>query len=156
MALRFIAATAGDGSRISPVAAATEVLLRYLTAEHPNIPILVIESDCRSTNSSLAHEMVAMRYGVPFLAYAHALTNKTGCTKSAWHLNSHSRVHPLWDMHATLGEMLAQWWQAFSASLPTSESEPGNGTDSQTRRGATRSIHHLSLHVLRSASVAAP
>ena len=110
----------------TPVAAATEVMLRYLTAEHPNIPILVIESDCRSTNSSLAHEMVARRYGVPFLAYAHALTNKTGCTKSAWHLGSHSRVHPLWDTHATLGEMLAKWWQAFSASLPTSESEPGN------------------------------
>ena len=110
----------------SPIAAATEVMLRYLTAEHPNLPILVIESSCRSTSSSHAHEMVARRYGVPFLAYAHALTNKTGCSKAAWHLGGHSRVHPLWDTHAVLAEMLAQWWQAFSASLPTRESETGN------------------------------
>ena len=111
-----------DSLENSPVAAATEVMLRYLIAEHPSLPILVIESTCHSHASRHAHERAASRYGVPFLAYADALSNGTACSK-AWHLAGHSHVHPTWETHAVLAEMLAQWWRAFSESLlPTRES----------------------------------
>ena len=111
-----------DSLETSPVAAATEVMLRYLIAEHPSLPILVIESTCHSHATRHAHERAARQYGVPFLAYADALSNGTACSK-AWHLAGHSHVHPTWETHAVLAEMLAQWWRAFSASLlPTRES----------------------------------
>ena len=105
-----------------PVAAATEVMLRYLTSEYPKLALLVIESSCKPAYSSRAHEWVARHYGVPYLPYAQALKRDVGCSAQAWH-TSHGHVHPLWDTHVNLAEMLAEWWRAFSASLPTSEDE---------------------------------
>ena len=116
----------------SPVAAATEIMLRYLMEEHPRLPILLIESACKATSSTDNHAAIAKHYGVPFLWYAEGLQRKfttkaasgavSDCSQVAWHSAGRSKVHPHWGTHASIGGLLSIWWRAFSARFAAKES----------------------------------
>ena len=112
-----------SGTISDPVVAATEVMLRYLIEEHPQLPLLLVESDCHSKTSRIAHQMVAEHYGVPFVAYSEALREGEGCSRNAWRFSEHSKVHPTWHTHDVVAQMLALWWEAFTPSLRAGQKE---------------------------------
>ena len=109
--------TASTLTNPDAVTASTEVMLRYLLSEHPQLPILMVESDCMTTVARRAHEKIANYYGVPFVPYADALREK--CSYLSWHAQrGHS--HPNWHTHTMLAEMLALWWRALGPTLKPS------------------------------------
>lgn len=112
-----------DKESADEVTAATETMLRYLLAEHPQLPIVLVESDCRvplgRVSSRSAHQIVAERYGVPIVTYAGALNDGVGCASPAWE-GQHSSVHPTWQTHASLARLLAEWFETFGSRVSSS------------------------------------
>lgn len=106
---------------LNPVAAATEIMLRFLLAKYPRLPLLFVQSSCSvsAAGSSRAHEAITSRYGVPFVAFADALKPNVGCTPPAWELAGRTH-HPTWRTHASIASMMAQWWPPFIASFQAS------------------------------------
>lgn len=137
-----------DDVALSKVAAATESLLRFLLSERPALAILVFEGSCRTDlrPSRLAHERVALHYGVPFLAYSDVLP-PGGCSGERWMMTSRSGTHPGYQTHQLLAYVLAVWWQAALASLQSTAHAPTFSRDAvaTTRPALSSPLAHVTL-----------
>ena len=98
------------------IAAATEVLLRFLLTERPSMAILIFEGSCHTVTTRDAHAAVARHYGVPFLAYADVLPRSTGCSKKHWTIVGRGS-HPHYSTHQLLANVLAVWWDTVGSSI---------------------------------------
>ena len=115
----------------SPVAAATEGLLRYVMAQMPQTAVLFVDGTCvyksrrRHTTVAAARARVAQAYGVPLVAYADMLqpglarATPTGCPLSAAPRASEHEwgCHVGTGAHRLIAAALAQWYGAFAQRL---------------------------------------
>ena len=136
----------------SPVAAATEVMLRFLLAHTQLSPVLV-EGTCAEGNapSRNAHATIARRYGVPFVPY-HALLETPyahHCGKhsyraatpgtTAWQCKDQNCVHPAPGTYELISAGLGLWWSAFERALSPSVESPAGGRDRHFHLSVTSS-----------------
>ena len=95
----------------SLVAGATEIMLRFLLTEHPHLPILLIESNCKDTPTRRSHKHVAAHYQVPFVSYGDQFPDEH-CFVGEW---SHRKTHPDYKEHQSIADYLSVWWTGFGS-----------------------------------------